>query len=235
MTNISNLVQNHRLTENAGAFIVLICLFISLTFATEQPTGPLHTNHISMMVGLNPNAFVELGYARAFDSVFFQHSISTGLYFSTSLIRPCFEDWDASFRAEMDAFTWRTLAVETTPRTIVGYISTRNYNSNRIAIGDELLIGYRGKVLSIGALADFEHNILNYIKNSVFYRTTYYEDAKDGWYLGAAGRWQFGLRIAAAITRRALFDLDVRLPYSSSFDGYGGSPVHANFRIRYMY
>ncbi|HSJ15056.1 MAG TPA: hypothetical protein VK939_11610, partial [Longimicrobiales bacterium] len=52
--------------------------------------------------------------------------------------------------------------------------------------------------------AGFDKAIITHVTHSDWYRTNYYPDAKDGWYLDAGGIWHFGVAGGIALGRTEL-------------------------------
>jgi hypothetical protein len=66
------------------------------------------------------------------------------------------------------------------------------YRGTALRTDAVLLAGHYGRRWFAVAEAGYDRAWLTYIKNSDWYRTNVYPDAKDGWYGGAAGQWHAG-------------------------------------------
>jgi hypothetical protein len=116
-----------------------------------------------------------------------------------------------------------------------GGVTTKNFISKKFAVGDEAAFGFYKKRWFIVATAEYEKIYLNRIEHTEFYRTTYYEDAKDGWYKGAGGMFQFGLEGGRTIKGKYDIYLEIKLPFTEKFNNYGGSPFHVNIGLGYRF
>ncbi len=76
---------------------------------------------------------------------------------------------------------------------------------------------------------------MNRIEHTAFYRTTYYEDAEDGWYKGAGGMFQFGIESGGTIKEKYDIHFEIKLPFTEKFNSYGGSPFHVNLGLGYRF
>lgn len=119
--------------------------------------------------------------------------------------------------------------------TSIGAVSTRHFNSKKIAFANELNIGVYKKKWFIGLTVEYEKIVLTHLNHTEFYRKTYYEDAVDGWYKGAGSMIQIGLEGAVVLKDQFELLIELKHPWTGIFTNYYGSPIHANLGIGYCF
>jgi hypothetical protein len=116
-----------------------------------------------------------------------------------------------------------------------GHVKTKNFTSQKIAIGNKCIVGVFKPKWHIGFASEFEYIISNYITNSAYYKYYIYPEAKDGWYKGAGGNFNFGLELSYTIYSKFDFFFDLKVPRSLKFNSFQGSPAHLNLQIAYRF
>ena len=116
-----------------------------------------------------------------------------------------------------------------------GNLSSKNFDSNKFALADELAFGIYKQKWFFALTAEYEKILLTRIEHTDFYRETYYEDAVDGWSKGSGGMFQFGFETGRTFARRYDVHMEFKLPLTGQFNAYGGSPAHLNLGLGFRF
>jgi len=153
-------------------------------------------NRVYTTFGLDPALLPTVGYARTL-RVFghpFQLAGDVGVVAA---------EWDTrDFRARLDAFTslvhWRSLHLTGSAVFITRGTDNTIYRGLNFGADFTGALGvYRRGWFAAGEFG-FDKAIITHITHSEWYRTYFYPDAKDGWYLTGGGTFHYGL--AAGVT-----------------------------------
>jgi len=153
-------------------------------------------NRVYTTFGLDPALLPTVGYARTV-RVFghpFQLAGDVGVVAA---------EWDTrDFRARLDAFTslvhWRSLHLTGSAVFITRGTDNTIYRGLNFGADFTGALGvYRRGWFAAGEFG-FDKAIITHITHSEWYRTYFYPDAKDGWYLTGGGTFHYGL--AAGVT-----------------------------------
>ncbi|MEO1254943.1 MAG: hypothetical protein AAFY41_08665, partial [Bacteroidota bacterium] len=112
-----------------------------------------------------------------------------------------------------------------------GRVETTNFNSKRWAFGGEVDFGFYKERWQISLSSRFQHNYLNHITHTDFYRITYFEEAKDGWYKGAGSFFKLGLETAWIVSRNYLLGFNFKIPVTAKGNSLGGAPANVSIAI----
>ena len=215
------------------SIVLLICVFESSaqTIVSDSTTK----NRVYLRIGIEPTTMLTLGYQHNFDIGLSDRLLTTYGEWSSSLYRFGFKNSELKIGGIIPVVQYGDFKIVNNLGFSVGSVNTKHFSSKKFAVADEIALGlYKNKWFIAGTM-EYEKIFLNHIEHTDFYRTTYYEDAQDGWYKGAGGMFQFG--VEGGITINQLFDLhaEIKLPFTEKFNGYGGAPMHVNLGVAYRF
>ncbi len=116
-----------------------------------------------------------------------------------------------------------------------GHVETKNFDSQKMAFANKLFLGYFKRKWYITITGEYEKIYANKIVHSEYYRDFIFPEAKDGWYNGAGGNFQFGIETGITIKEYLDIQLEIKMPVSEKFDSYNGSPAHLNLLLGYRF
>ena len=150
-----------------------------------------------------------------------------------SVVRFGFRNWNSKLGMRYRVIQKGAFAVINNTLLSPGRVETRNFNSFKIAISDRILIGLFDPRKYLAFSAEYKKIVLSHIHHTAYYREVFYEDAHDGWYKSTGGMVQFGLEGGFSIGNRWSATIDLKMPLTEKFTGYGGSPANINILIAY--
>jgi hypothetical protein len=148
-------------------------------------------NRVYTSFGLDPAILPTIGYARTLR--LFGHRFQ--LAGDVGVVATHLDTRD--YRARLDAFTslvhWRALYLTGSAAFITRGTENSIYQGLNFGADVTGALGvYRRGWFAAGEFG-FDKAIITHITNSEWYRTYFYPDAKDGWYLTGGGTFHYGL------------------------------------------
>ena len=215
---------------------------VTLMFAAVSPL-PAQTimddsttqNRGYLRVGVEPTTMITFGYQRNLDMRFLDRNVTTFAEWGASMFRFGVGNSELKIGGILVVFGRGSFKVVNNFNLSVGSVTTQNFDSWKFAVADEVAGGLYRERWFVATTVEYEKIYLNHIKHTDFYRTTYYEDAEDGWYKGAGGMFQFGVEGGGTIKERYDIHLEIKLPLTGRFNSYGGSPAHLNLGFGYRF
>jgi hypothetical protein len=233
-------VFDKNMTRKASEMKTLIRAL--MLFAATNPlsaqtiinTSPTE-NRAYLRVGIEPTAIMTFGCQRNFNAGFLNRNITSYAEWGSSMYRFHFNNSELKFGVIFLIFEKGSFKGVNNLDLSAGSVATQNFDSKKFAAGDEVAAGLYNRSWFIAMTAEYEKNYLNRIEHTDFYRRTYYEDAKDGWYKGAGGMFQFGIEGGGTIKGKHDIHLEIKMPFTERFNRYGGSPFHVNLGLGYRF
>ncbi|MCB2204610.1 hypothetical protein KQI65_07665 [bacterium] len=224
---------------NSGMKYFLIAIFIagSAQYASAQtiPIDASENNRIYLRSGIEPTTMIAFGYQRNVPAGIINRTVTAYAEWNTSMVRFGVDNSELRIGGIVPIYGTGALKVFNDLHLSAGSLETRNFDSKKFAVGDELAVGYYPGGWFLAATAEYETVFLNKIEHSDFYRTTFYADARDGWYSGAGGMFQFGFETGVRLFDNYDLHLEAKLPFTEKFKAYGGSPMHVNLGLGYRF
>jgi len=182
-----------------------------------------------LRVGIEPNTMITFGYQHNFSKV------TAYAEWSSSLVRFGWNNSELKVGGLLPILQKGSFKVVNNLHASAGSVETQNFDSAKFAAGDELAVGFYHSSWFFAATGEYEKIYLSHIEHTEFYRKTYYEDAKDGWYKFPGGMFQFGIEGGATIKGKYDIHLEVKMPFTETFNSYSGSPLHVNLGFGYRF
>ena len=215
---------------------VIFALVLTINLSAQTITSISHEkNKVYFLAGIDPASLITIGYQRCFDKAVFNRFIISYTEISSSIFSVGSDNSEIKIGCVIPVFSKNKFLITNNLNVSAGKVKTKNFNSTEFTIGDEIRTGWFGKKSFISMIAGYEHILLNYIKNSDHYREVYYNEAKDGLYNGGGGAFQFGVSAGLTIMSKIDTYLELKVPFTEKFNGYGGSPFHARLGIAYRF
>jgi len=159
-------------------------------------------NRVYTSFGLDPAFVASAGYARAIPVM--SHAFQLNAELGVAAAHPDTRDFRTRVGAQTSLLHWRSVNFSGTATFISR--GTENSIYRGFNFGADLT-GALG-VYRPGWFAAIEVGkdkaIMTHITNSSYYRSTFYADAKDGWYLDSGGTLHHGLAAGLTIRRTEL-------------------------------
>jgi len=222
--------------KNIKAIIIAMTLFFTLNHLSAQTiinNDPDVNNRVYLRTGIEPATMLTLGYERKFDVGFLNQNIVGFAEFGSSVAN--FSNNDFKVGGILPVFEKGKFKIVNNLNVSAGSMSAKNFDSKRFAAADEVAFGIYGAKRFVAFTAEYENILLNKIEHSDFYKETYFEDAVDGWYKGAGGRFQLGIEGGVTVKKKLDAHLEIKLPFTEKFNSYRGSPMHVNLGIAYRF
>jgi len=201
------------------------------TIVNDSPTE----NRAYLRLGIEPTTMATFGYQRNFKVGFLNRNVTSYAEWGTSMYRFSYNNSELKLGAILVVIEKRSFKVVNNLNLSAGSVTTHNFESKKFAAGDEIAAGFYKQTWFIATTVEYEKIYLNRIEHTEFYRTTYYEDAEDGWYKGAGGMFQFGIEGGGTIKGMYDIHLEIKMPFTERLNSYGGSPLHVNLGFGYRF
>jgi len=222
--------------KNIKTILVAMTFLFTLNQMSAQTIindDPEINNRVYLRAGIEPATMTTFGFERKFDVGFLNHNLVGYAEFGSSVAN--FSNNDFKVGGILPVFEKGKFKIVNNLNVSAGSMSAKNFDSNRFAASDEMAFGIYGEKRFFALTAEYENIFLNKIEHSDFYKETYYEDAVDGWYNGAGGRFQFGVEGGFTVKKKLDAHLEIKLPFTEKFNSYNGSPMHVNLGIAYRF
>ena len=172
------------------SLVMMLLILVNQAFAQMPIYNSMITNKSYIKIGIEPTTMITVGFQRNVNLDLIQKSVTTYLEWGTSLFRFGLKNSDLKIGGSFYLYEKGDLRLINSLHLSVGSLTTHNFDSKKLAMGDEVMFGYFKKSWFMATTFEYEKILLNHIEHTNFYRTTYYADAKDGWYKGAGGMFQ---------------------------------------------
>jgi|GEM_PF-1671257 len=192
-------------------------------------------NNIYLRTGIEPASMVAFGYQRNLHPNFLGQTVTTFAEWNFSAFRFSPKNSEVKVGGITPLFQKSSFKIVNNLNISAGSVSTRHFESKKFAAADEIAFGFYKAKWHLAMTAEYEKIFLNRIEHTDFYRENYYEDAVDGWYKGAGGMFQFGLETGRTFYQKYDVHVELKVPFTESFNSYGGSPAHLNLGIGYRF
>lgn len=222
--------------KNIKLLIIGIMLFAAVDQLSAQTiinNDTIIQNRAYFRIGVDPATLLTFGYDRKFDLSFLMQDIVTYAEWGVSIAN--IKNSELKIGAILPVFEKRNFKIINNLNISAGQLSAKTFDSKKFAAADEVAFGFYRKASFIAITAEYEKIILNLIEHTDFYRESYYEDAVDGWYKGAGGMIQFGIEGGVTLMKSLDIHLEIKMPFTENFNGYGGSPFHVNLGLGYRF
>jgi len=219
--------------KNIYIIIIAIVLLVTVNELSAQTiidTGSVTNNRVYLSAGIYPATMLSFGYEHKFDISFLKRPVSVFAEVGVSITN--FKGSELRFGGILPVFEKRNFKIINTLNVSAGILSTKNFDSKRSAIADEVAIGFYREASFIAITAGYKKIYLNKIEHTDYYRETYHEDAVDS-NKGTGGIFMFGLIGGITIEKKYDILLVLKLPFTEKFNSYDSSPVHLNLMIGY--
>ena len=188
-----------------------------------------------MRVGIEPTTMIYFGFQRNVNVGVLNKKVTTFAEWGTSATRFGWSNSELKIGGLFILLERGSFHIVNNLNLSAGSNATHNFESNKFAFGIELAFGFYKKRWFFATTGEYEKIYLNRIEHTDYYRTIYYNAAKDGWYKGAGGLFQFGIEGGFTVKGRYDIHLEVKLPFTEKFNSYGGSPMHVNLGLGYRF
>lgn len=217
--------------------IIIIALMLCAFQLSAQTilNDSINQNRAYLRMGIEPTAMLTFGYQRNFNIGIKDRLLTTYGEWSTSLFKFGVRNSELKIGGIIPIVQYGNFMVVNNLGFSAGFTTNKHFDSGKFAVSDEVAIGlYKNKWFIAGTI-EYEKIYLNHIEHTDFYRTTYYDDAKDGWYKGGGGMFQFGIEGGIRVKERIDIHAELKVPFTEKFNGYGGSPFHVNLGVGYRF
>ena len=217
--------------------ITAIMLFVTINQLSAQTiiNNAATESRVYLRYGIEPTTMITFGYQRNFDVGFLNRNLTTFAEWGVAAYMFSFNNSDIKIGSILPVIEKGSFKLVNNINLSAGSAATRHFDSKKFAAGDEVAAGFYHQSWFFAATVEYEKIYLNRIEHTEFYRSTYYENAKDGWYKGAGGLFQFGIEVGGTIKKKYDLHIEIKLPFTEKFNNYGGSPLHANFGLGYRF
>ena len=212
---------------------LIICAF-NMSAQTVQ-NDSITSDKVYLRYGIEPTTMISLGYQHNFSLGMKDRYLTTYGEWSSAVNSLGFKNSEIKIGGIIPVIQHKSFKIINNLGFSAGATSNKHFKSNKFAVSDEIAIGIYKKTWFIAGTVEYEKIYLNEIEHTEFYRETYYGEAKDGWYTGAGGMFQFG--IEGGITISQVFDIhaEFKIPFTEKLNSYGGSPAHVNLGLGYRF
>lgn len=211
---------------------MFICLIAS-QFAQGQNNVSIsdYSQRIIVSTGIDPSWNVSFAYQRNLRVN--KRVITSYGELEASVVRPGIRNWDAYMGAIIPLFAINSFHLLTDPCFSLGRLETRNFDSFSMLLGNEVAAGFFKERKYFSFLIAYNRIIATHISHSDFYREAFFEDAQNGWYRSTGGYFQFGISGGFTLGSKHELFMELKIPLTEEFGGFGGSPAHINLGYGY--
>jgi len=154
-------------------------------------------NRVYASFGLNPALVSSVGYGRVVSLAGHDFHLVTEAGVAAAHLDV--NDYRARIGVESSIVRWRSLHL--TGRATFITRGTKNSIYSGFNFGADLTgtVGiYRRGWFAAGEFG-FDKDVVTHLTHSTWYKTYFYPEAKDGWYLAAGGTWHYGIVTGIAV------------------------------------
>ncbi|HMF44993.1 MAG TPA: hypothetical protein VKQ32_30190, partial [Polyangia bacterium] len=192
-----------RLMALAWAFFVLVALLALAGSARAQSFSRLEAGQqtVTAETGLQSGIVTSLGYAAGLRLHAIDRTLMPFAQATMLVARPDLHDYAFRGGAQISVLSVGWFDLSTQLAFDVAETENSIYRGTALRTDLVLLAGHYGRRWFAVAEAGYDRAWLTYIKNSDWYRTYFYSDAKDGWYSGTAGMLHAGAKGGVTLGR----------------------------------
>ena len=187
-----------RLVSTLRAFALFVALAVLAMAGTAnaQAFSRLASGQqiVTAETGLQSGVVTSLGYAAGLRIGAIDRTLMPFAQATMLVARPDLHDW--AFRAGSQISLVSRGWFDLSTQLALQLAETENsiYRGTALRTDLVLLAGHYGRRWFAVGEAGYDRAWLTYIKNSDYYRTNFYADAKDGWYSGTGGTLHAGAK-----------------------------------------
>jgi hypothetical protein len=164
-------------------------------FATER-------NRVYTTFGVDPAFVGSVGYGRVVPV--FSHDIQLTGDVGIATARADVRDFRARVGLQSSLLRWRSLNLTGSATFITRGTDNVIYTGLNFGADIAGTAGiYRPRWFAVGEYG-FDKAVITHVHHSAYYRSTFYPDAKDGWYLDAGGTYHYGGAVGVTIAKTEL-------------------------------
>lgn len=192
-----------RLLTLAWAFVVLVALLGLAGSAHAQAFSRLEAGQqtVTAETGLQSGMVASLGYATGLRVNAIDRTVMPFAQATMLVATPDLHDYGFRAGAQVSLLTVGWFDLSTQLAFDVAETENSIYRGTALRTDLVLLGGHYGRRWFAVAEGGYDRAWLTYIKNSDWYRTYFYSDAKDGWYGGTGGVLHAGAKGGVTIGR----------------------------------
>jgi hypothetical protein len=194
---------SRRLSTLAWAFLVFVTLLGLAGGAGAQSFSRLEAGQqaVTAETGLQSGVVTSLGYAAGLRLDALNRTWMPFAQATIPVARPDLHDYAFRAGAQVSLLSAGWFDLSTQLAFAVAETENSIYRGTALRTDLVLLGGHYGRRWFAVAEAGYDRAWLTYIKNSHWYRTYFYGDAKDGWYGGTGGTLHAGAKGGATLGR----------------------------------
>ena len=192
-----------RLVRLAWAFLVFVTLLGLAGRARAQSFSRLESGQqaVTAETGLQSGVVTSLGYAAGLRLDAIDRTLMPFAQATLPIARPDLHDYAFRAGAQISVVTIGWFDLSTQLAFDVAETENSIYRGTALRTDLVLLGGhYARRWFAVGEVG-YDRAWLTYIKNSDWYRTYFYSDAKDGWYSGTGGTLHAGAKGGVTLGR----------------------------------
>ena len=125
--------------------------------------------------------------------------------FTLPVVAPDLGDWAIDGGAQATLLRRHDLRVAVLGGPVMRKTDNQLFSALALGVWAGVLAGYEGPRWGLSAEAGYEQLLASHLSHSDLYKSTFYADAKDGWYAFSGGVAKVGLRGGARLGRFEIF------------------------------
>ncbi len=220
--------------KNLIISLVLVVAVGQLSAQTTLNESP-SKNRISTRFGIEPTTMLGIIYERNFDVGLKNRKLTAYGEFNSSFFRYGLDNSEIKIGGIIPIVQYGSFMVINNLGFSTGHTTNRHFESRRFAVSDEIAAGLYKTRWFVATTFEYEKIYRSHIEHTEFYRTTYYPDAKDGWYKGAGGFFQLGIEGGRTFKEKVDLHMELKFPFTEKFNAYGGAGMHLNIGVGYRF
>jgi hypothetical protein len=159
-------------------------------------------NTVYTTFGMDPALVTTLGYGRIVEVLGHDFQLSGDVGIATAKVDT--RDIRAQLGVQTSLVHWRALQLTGSATGITRGTDNAIYRGINFGADVTAAFGvYRNRWFAAGEFGK-DKAVITHVKHTDWYRTNFYTDAKDGWYLDAGGTFHYGATAGVAIGRAEL-------------------------------
>lgn len=159
-------------------------------------------NRLYTTFGLDPAFIPSVGYGRVIQ--LFGHPVQFAGDVGIVAAKMDTRDFRATARAFTSILNWRSLHLTGSTSFVTRGTNNSIYRGFNFGADLTSTIGIYRALWFVAGEFGFDKAIITHVTHSKWYRTYFYSDAHDGWYLNAGGTFHYGLAGGIAFGRTEL-------------------------------
>jgi hypothetical protein len=155
------------------------------------------SNRVYTTFGLDPAFVTSVGYARVIPVR--GHAIQVAAEAGVASAEVGVRDFRARLEVQSSIVQWRSLRLTGSASFITRGIDNTVYRGVNFGADLTGAVGFYRPAWFAAAEFGKDKAVITHVKHTDWYRTNFYPDAKDGWYLDAGGTYHYGVRAGFAV------------------------------------